>query len=299
MNEYKRYRQKWENNPKEYIVENIPIHLDIELTTRCNLRCKMCEHSFNPPKPMNMPLEMGKKIIDEFAKKGGSSLKLVYLGEPLLYPHLFEVITYAKKKGVIEVMIATNGNLLNKQNAIGIIKSGLDLVIFSVDSCHQEIYKQIRINGNLNKVIEGLNFLSQLKRFYGLDKPRIQIQAIPMDLNREEIESKEYHNFFQQYADTIRISPFCEDYTIIEPIGETPDFFCEHPFRRMTIRADGQIQVCCGARTDDKIIGDINENTLEEVWLSEKFNEIRKLMKERKSHLIDICKLCSWRDHHG
>jgi len=294
--EFKEYRYKWENYPKLYYVERIPIHLDIELTTRCNLKCGMCPRYNNNIPIMDMPLEMVKRIIDELAEKGGSSIKFVYLGEPFLYPYLFEVITYAKKKGIIDTMIATNGNLLNKQNTIKIIKSGLDFIIFSIDSCNPEIYKQIRINGKLDKVIEGLTFLNQMKEFYNLNKPKIQIQVIPMDLNREEIESGEYERYFESYGN-IEITPYCQDYNITKPIGETPNFFCNSPYRRMTIRADGIIQICCGERKDEKIIGDIHKDTIEDVWLSDKFNNVRKLMKERKSHLIEACRTCPARNH--
>lgn len=296
--EYLEYRRKWDTYPKEYFLENIPIHLDIEVTTRCNLRCIMCEQSFNPPEPMDMSFDVYKKVIDEFASKGGSSIKLCYLGEPLLHKDLGKMIKYAKKKGIIDVRLATNGNLLTNKKATQIVESGLDLIIFSIDSCKPEIYEQIRVNGHLEKVIQGLEFLNQLKEFFQLDKPKIQIQAIPMELNREEINSREYHNFFRKYAHSIRISPFCEDYTIIEPIGKTPDFFCESVYRRMTIWADGSIAVCCGARTPDKILGHISQNTLEEIWLGEKFMEIRNLMKERKSHLIEICKTCTMRSRY-
>lgn len=299
MDVYQNYRWKWENHPKKYIVEKVPIHLDCELTTRCNLRCVMCPRTNNNIPIMDMPLKLVKRIIDEFVEKGGSSIKFVYLGEALMYPHLFEVIKYAKKKGIIDTMIATNGNLMNKKNTIGIIKSGLDFIIFSIDSCHQEIYEQIRINGKLNKVIEGLTLLKQLKDFYGLEKPKIQIQAIKMDSNKEEIESGEYERFFEQYANQIQITPYCRDYNITESIGDTPNFFCNSPFRRMTIRADGIIQICCGQRIDSKIVGDINEDTIESIWNCEKFNRVRELMKERKSHLIEACKTCPGRLYNG
>lgn len=294
--EYKEYRYKWDNYPKRYYVERIPIHLDIELTTRCNLKCGFCPRTNNNIPIMDMPLDMVKKIIDEFTDKGGCSIKFCYLGEPLLYPYLFEVIKYAKKKGIIETIIATNGNLLTRKMAIGLIKNGLDFIIFSIDSCHSEIYKQIRINGNLGRVIEGLIFLNQLREFYDLIIPKIQIQIIPMDLNQEEIKSGEYERFFKPYGN-VEIVPYCNDYNLTEPIGETPNFFCNSPYRRMTIRADGIIQVCCGERKDSKIIGDIHKDTLEEVWLSNKFKYIRNLMKERKSHLIEACKTCPLRLH--
>lgn len=294
---YETYRWKWKNYPRLHKVDKIPIHLDIEPTTRCNLKCIMCPHSFIPPKPLDMDFEIMKKAIDEFSEKGGSSIKFCYLGEPLLYPRIFDGIDYAKEKGIVETIMATNGNLFNKKSLMRLITSRLDFLIFSVDSWKHEIYEKIRVNGNLCTVKENVIWLKHLKQFYQAKKPFVQIQIIPMKVNKKELKNKSYHKFWKPYVDSIRISPFCEDYRNEKIIEETPDFFCESVFRRLTLRADGKICLCCGSRNDDKILGDIRENTLEEVWTGEKFTKIRKLMAEGKSHLIESCKKCSKRCH--
>jgi len=295
MTDYETYRWKWENYPKLRIVDKTPIHTDIEITTRCNLSCAFCEHTSHPPELLDMPFEMYEKIIDEFAEKGGSSVKLCYLGEPLLYKNLGKAIKYAKDKGIVDVMLATNGTLLTDIISSKLIKSGLDLIIFSIDSLIQETYKKLRVNGDLNKVINGLNGLNRLRKEYQSKKPRIQIQAILMALNKEEIESGEYEEFWKHYADVIRISPYCEDYINLRNMENPSDFFCESIYQRMTIRADGKMVLCCGTRGDNKILGDINTDTIEDVWLGKEFAQIRKLMDEKKSHLIDVCKSCSFR----
>lgn len=295
--QYETYRWKWENYPRLRKVDNIPIHLDVEPTTRCNLKCIMCPHSFIPPKPIDMDFEMIKKTIDEFSEKGGSSIKFCYLGEPLLYPKIFEAIDYAKEKGILETIMATNGTLFTRKSLMRIIVSRLDFLIFSVDSMHPEIYSKIRVGGNFDTVNNNIIWLNHLKQFYQTNKPFVQIQAIPMKTNKKELKNKSYHKYWKPYADSIRISPFCEDYRNEKIIEETPDFFCESVFRRMTLRADGKICLCCGSRTDDKILGDIRENTLEEVWTGKEFTKIRKLMTEGKSHLIEQCKTCPKRCH--
>jgi radical SAM protein with 4Fe4S-binding SPASM domain len=297
MSDYKEYRWKWENHPKLYRVDRVPIHLDVELTTRCNLGCEFCPLFNNNIPNIDMPFEIVTKIIDEFAEKGGCSLKLVYLGEPLLHKDLPKVIKYAKDKGIIEVMIATNGNLLNLKKAIELVEAGLDFIIFSIDSCRQQIYSQIRVNGDLQKVIEGLINIRHAKVLSGSKKPKIQIQAIPMELNKEEIESGKYETFFKHHCDIIRIAPTLFDYNLTEPIGETPNFFCDSVFQRMTIRADGKIAVCCGERKDEKIIGDIRRDTIEDAWISKEFCKIRFLMRKRKSHMIEACATCPGRIH--
>ena len=292
---YNQYRSKWNNYPKLHIVDRVPINLDIELTTRCNLKCIMCPHSFNPPKTQDLPIDDVKKIIDEFIEKGGLAIKFCYLGEPLLYTDLIEVIKYAKEKGIIETIIATNGTLLTTKISSELIRAGLDFIIFSVDSRFEDTYERIRVNGNFHKVRQNISSLFTLRTLMNSNTPKIQIQAIPMDINKCEINSGQYKDFWESFCDIIRISPFCLDYKNIREIGETPDFFCPSPFRRITIRVNGDIAVCCGSRNDNKILGNIYDNSLEEIWTGVRFNHIRNLMKEHKSHLIDCCKTCPGR----
>jgi len=253
----------------------------------------MCEHSSNhPPELMDMPFEMVMKVIDEFTKKGGSSIKFVYLGEATLYKYLVDAIFYAKSKGVIETILSTNGSLLTKTLSIKLIRAGLDWITFSIDSCKPEIYKQIRINGNLEIVTKNVKYFHQIRKELNSKKPKIRIQCIRMDLNKDEIDSGEYRRFWEIYGDEIRFSHL-ETYDNTKILPEAPDFFCTSPFRRLTIRADGKIALCCGERRDNKIFGDINENTIEEIWLGKEFNKVRDMLKEGKAHLVEQCQTCT------
>ena len=73
--EYLEYRRKWVENPKNFIVDDFPIHVDLETITNYNLKCFMCFQSYDPPKPLKMEFELFKKIIDEGVGKGLCSIK--------------------------------------------------------------------------------------------------------------------------------------------------------------------------------------------------------------------------------
>jgi len=255
----------------------------------------MCPRTYLNLENIDLPFETVKRIIDEFTEKGGSSIKFVYLGEATLYKRLIEVILYAKQKGIIETIVATNGSLLTPELSANLMKAGLDWITFSIDSCKPEIYKQIRVNGNLNIVVKNVKRFYEIRNHLKLEKkPKIVIQCIRMDLNKEEIDSGEFKRFWEDYTDNIniRISKL-ESYDNTEILPEAPDFFCTSPFRRLTIRADGKITLCCGERRDNKVLGDIKENCIEEVWLGEEFNKIRDMLKEGKAHLIKQCQTCA------
>lgn len=292
---YKEYRDKWDKFPKEFVQEKVPLHLDLELTTRCNLKCEFCPRTITPQKIADMELELAKRIIKEFAEKGGYAIKFVYLGEPTLYPHLVEVVKYAKECGIVDTRVATNGNTLTEKISRGLIEGGLDLIIFSVDSCFSEVYESIRIGGKLERVVKNMKRFKEIRDNLKLKKPIIQVQSIPFEQNKFELLSGDYYDFFYSIADIIWEEPWCIDYIDQHPMGETPTFNCPAPFRRLLVRWNGDIWLCCGYITDTKLIGNYSEMSLEEAWNGKFVRDIRTYLNEGKAHLIPACKNCEER----
>lgn len=293
---YREYRDKWEQMPKAFKQEKVPVHLDLEITTYCQLECDFCPRTTLGLKGAHMDLNMAKAIIREFAEKGGCSVKFVYLGEPTLYPHLISLITYAKAAGILEIIVATNGNSISSRLAELMVGQGLDYIIFSVDSCHPNTYKRIRKGGNLDKVMKSLVYMNFWRK--RLHKPlKMQIQCIPFPYNFYEIESGEYEEFFSPFVDKVLFSPYCEDYSNLYEIGEVKDFFCPSPFRRITVRVDGTIALCCGSRINAKIIGKFPEMSIEKAWNSAFIKDVRFKLQQGKSHKIDACRICPYRKH--
>src|SRR5512139_4024452 len=89
-----------------------PLSLAIESTAKCNLFCPMCprENFYFPPKDMELPLF--QKIIDE--GKDFLEFAVPYgVGEPLLNPRIFDMISYCKNAGV-PCGISTNATIMTE-----------------------------------------------------------------------------------------------------------------------------------------------------------------------------------------
>lgn len=295
--EYEAYRTDWESGASQYY--RIPTHLDIEITTYCNLQCEFCPRTQLALKSKHMNFELYKRIIHEFAQKGGQSIKLCYLGEPLLYPYLVEAVAYAKQEGILDIRLSTNGTLMRYKYVYKLIKAGLTFINFSIDSAYNDVYAEIRKGGDLDNVVANLIELYSLKDVMGLELPRITIQCIVQEKNKKEIESGVFDKKYNALCDEIiyiNLNEYYYPHALYEI--ETPDFKCKSPFRRMTVLVDGRVQICCGARLHSKIIGDLQSNTLSNLWQSNKFNEVRDKMRAGKSHEIDFCKYCPKRKHY-
>ena len=150
------YRFGWKNNAKKYYNNNLdfgkidtelqdnPLCVDIETAAICDLACPHCfrEYLITPDKIMNFDLY--KKIINSLSKMDVPSIKLNWRGEPLLNPQLGNFIKYAKENEILEVSINTNATKLDKKKSEELIKSGLDLIIFSFDGGTKETYEKMR-----------------------------------------------------------------------------------------------------------------------------------------------------------
>jgi len=142
------------------------IHWDI--TKNCNLRCKHCynaEKYFNKDSDVYMAKEMNLEqclhTVKTFAESGFGHIHFLG-GEPLLSPHIFEVIKFAKDLGMM-ITINSNARLLNDGVRKKIIDLKVDHFAASLDGCSEKINDSIRGAGTFESVINNMKLLNELK----------------------------------------------------------------------------------------------------------------------------------------
>lgn len=92
-----------------------PKSVAMEITHRCNLRCKFCYMAgLRKPEP-DMPIKKLFNIINQLEETGCLDLTLLG-GEPLIRDDFVELYKYIKKKGLL-VVILTNGTLITSEIA--------------------------------------------------------------------------------------------------------------------------------------------------------------------------------------
>ncbi|MBU0547651.1 MAG: radical SAM protein [Candidatus Omnitrophica bacterium] len=136
-----------------------PDTLQISLTSRCNLKCQMC----NVWKVANISEELTlqeiKGILDQCRQWGVKEVNLCG-GEPLLCEICLDVIEYAKSLG-LTVILTTNGTLITEGLAEKLTQSKLDIITISLDGARPETHDKIRGQlGAFNKIIQGIAHLN-------------------------------------------------------------------------------------------------------------------------------------------
>ena len=128
-----------------------PSHVAIELTTRCNLRCKWCNQSDPEWQKLHghqdFQHELFEKVVADL--KGSKVLLLYNIGEPLLFKHLYEAIRIARKY-IPEVRITTNAMLLDRDKAICLEQAGLTQLNVSIDSPDADLFERIRTGAEIS-----------------------------------------------------------------------------------------------------------------------------------------------------
>ena len=271
MKIFKKTLDLWKHYADNGIVSKMPLHLDIELTNRCNLDCQKCPYhgkdTVFPQEPCDMDFELYTKIINEAAIKNVRSVKLSFSGEPLLYPHIGKAIALAKSRG-LHTSINTNGTLLDRKMCIILIENGLDVLIIT--------------DYNLDVQYYNLYILQAQKQVYSSEKPYIIAK------------SNDPYKFKTFVDETVPLS--FDDYANLIEDTEIRDFKCGYPWQRLLITADGSVLSCgCGMSLIDlerEYLGDSNSCEIEELWNSAKMNFLRVLHEHRETHVIKMCRLC-------
>jgi radical SAM protein with 4Fe4S-binding SPASM domain len=285
--EYFDYRKKWKEFPQNKIVGYFPLHLDIESTNNCNLRCPMCGRNFMKEKIGYMDFKLYKKIIDEAAKYYLPSVKLNYRGEPLLHPKIAEMVRYAKKKGILEVQFNTNGFLLNEKKAKELIGAGLDRIIFSFDGATKKTYEKIRRGSNYDVVVKNIKNLVKIRNKMGLERPLVRVQMVKMPENKKEVE--QFIQMWLPIANRVAVS------TERNPLGiknKIEHFTCPQIWQRLMICWDGEVRMCCGDWYGEVKLGNIKEKSIYEIWHGEKLGKIREIHSKGRFNKIPVCSRC-------
>jgi MoaA/NifB/PqqE/SkfB family radical SAM enzyme len=167
----------------------LPKFVQIEPVGQCNLACRMCpvvmRGEGGPGKPPAfMPFETFTSLVDQF--DGVTELHLQGLGEPLLHPRFFDMVSYAAARD-IEVSTNTNLTALSDRRAEQCVRSGLARMHVSLDAAEREAYEYIRVGSRYERVVRNLERMNEAKRRLGSAAPEIRLVAVLMRRNLGEL----------------------------------------------------------------------------------------------------------------
>lgn len=289
---YEMYRHLWYENPSMSISRDFPLFLDIEASSVCNLRCPHCVHGqagfYDRHDAGYMPWEMYVDIIDEAAAEGcyGCKYHSIARGEPLMSMLLERMVAYAKKKGLIDVYLNTNGVLLDHVRSAALLDAGLDRISFSVDGLNGT-YEQMRPGARFEKVVyKIIQFLNWRATGNYNTKVRVQTVRLPgIDLD----QYVQYWKGMLDETDEVAVVDYKDMGRRRYVEGK---WRCPQPWQRLSVLWDGSILPCNHDDRQYAKLGMFPEMTLKKAWQGHGIGMIRDAHRRGAGALVAACNGC-------
>jgi MoaA/NifB/PqqE/SkfB family radical SAM enzyme len=265
------------------------------------------------------PVPLWQKLADE-AGPYGSWMRCTGGGEPMLHPHMVEMIEYAKARGA-RIWMNTNGSMFGpgartRNKLERLIACGIDLIEFSMDAADAETYAIVRpprggaprdpekwFNDHVDNVRAALLLRKEQKA-----TTRIVVSIIQQDIIKDKLQAAIDFWLKDIGVDEVITRKFLtwDDNTEIDANHSLdPHLYahlpteradpCVWPFERLNIDTLGRIALCgqdISFRTS-KLFPNANDVSVKEIWLGKTFTQYRKLHMEGRGAEAWPCRGCS------
>lgn len=290
-------------NPQEKC-PYMPDTVHIEPIGICNLDCIHCTREVITRELGTMTFDQFKTIIDKVSPYK-CNISIGRNGEPFLNKRLIDMIKYVKEKGLFCSLI-TNATPMYEKQRTGVIKSGLDRIVFSFDSVDKEVYEAIRKKAKFDKTLG--NILLFLKENYEAGMPvNTAVSWTTTKMAKESPTNiEEYFSSFpingvypspllNMFGDTKVNDEFPDNPNQNKPTSEWP--ICTNGWDRLGIQWNGTVVACVVDFDDRYVIGNLFEQELEEIWNGSEMRAFRRALMSKRYETVEkngpLCSKCS------
>ena len=135
--------------------------LRVSLLSKCNMGCLYCTMGEEDVKVHNssansLPVKDLLRIIHQLHQQLQLNVVRLTGGEPLLYPHLLEIIKEVKRLGIRDIKLTTNGFLLEKL-AVPMKEAGMKSINVSLDAVDEDVFFLMSRRNNVQRIFNGID----------------------------------------------------------------------------------------------------------------------------------------------
>jgi len=301
-----------------------PRSIQVECTTRCNLKCTFCELSYWTEKPADLEFENLRKMAEQLPKL--RRVDLTGIGESLMNRDFFRILEFLKSRRIY-VTLNDNFTLMSEKTARRLVDLEVDQIFLSLDGATKQTYEKIRVGANFDKVIENARGLMRIKRETGKRRPEVKINTVVCLTNYNELPGivELAHEMGVGMVQFVNVMTF-ESTTALktqqvmrsveESLGaarerarqldvvvkaelfeKLPVQQCDFPWKRNFVTQNGYLHPCChttqtGDRTaqNGRSFGNLLESSFQEMWKGVAYSALRR--KIRQGILPSECQYC-------
>ena len=287
----------------------MPSSVQIEVTSRCNIHCKLCMRNIDPARILDsdMSLDFFKSLIGQLRGRT-QNVSLVGLGEPMLHPEIFSMIRFAKENG-LEVSLIDNFTMINREKTLALIESRLDFLYVSFDNVSKAAFEERRTGACFETVVENIKLFVKTRHEVKANHPFFLFKStiaqdncaeIPALIKFAENLGADGINFGKMMNEDNPPFPKEEELTkskiAVYPC-ELGEFYQCDATRGCYVTFDGKVLPCglmaesvSRARYPQLQLGDLTSDTISNIWRSSGFRQLRK--KIESGEYLPECETC-------
>ena len=267
-----------------------PYVFQVQTTSYCNADCVIC-----PYPDTAQEIDMGQmkddlfnKIVDECARHEVHVFEPFLMNEPLMdrkFPERLDTIRGKMPKAVIQV--DTNLSLLTDDAAKSLLRN-VDRLLISAHGINAADFEAVMPKVRFPKFMENLEKLLALPR----GRAHIRVNCV----NVRGADEGRIRAFWESRGLTVGISPYVdragnvkEDATAkagrhgiahvhaksVAPPRLNGCWNADIPLMKMNIVHNGDVILCCMDWRRAEVLGNVREQTIEEVWRSSAYWRVR------------------------
>lgn len=302
-------------------LESFPKRIVCEMTSACNIHCKMCGREATDFKPTIFDYDW-LNVFEPISDSVGE-LTLLGWGEPTLNPRFKDFLKWAYDHKM-QKFFCTNGTKLNELKD-AIFDYHTELLTVSLDGADAETNNRIRCGADFDKITENIREIVSEKERRGVDYPYLSIVMTMMDSNYHQLPEyvKLASDLGIQEAKGVYLTVFENrllDEQMYDHMKEITEIFCKAeeisketgiqlklPFvqgsdeagqkahkdcytawRDFFLGSDGYVRSCMS--TSKKMFHISKYKAFDEMWNGEEYQELRRNVN---SENMDVpCKNC-------
>ena len=299
----------------EHLRNSKPTIFNIETTNYCNMTCVMCPRTiFMKRKNIWISDEIFEKALsninpynedklkefwnwlenatpykpDEVSENGfyfsvvSRCLILHGYGEPFLDKFLIKRLKKCKENKIPTYFSCTPATM-TVEKAVAAMENGLSVLKFSLDAMDDDEIKKIRgRKANYNESIKKILEIIKIKK-----ERNFKTILVPCMISfRNSEKDKKLHKSFLEFWKPYDVFAYVKSQDNRWLFEKDKDLvnnshyakqYCEYPWTSLTVMADGNVVPCTQISNNEIVLGNINENSLEEIWNGKKYEEFRKM----------------------
>jgi radical SAM protein with 4Fe4S-binding SPASM domain len=289
-----------------------PAVVMVQTVNRCNGRCSVCPYSYTIHLQEKGVMEdaLFHKIIHECAKeKNLHRFVPMAKNEPLLDKKLEERIAEFRKVAAPHQIIelVTNGSALTPTRFASLVASGVDLISISLNAATEEVFNQVKHGISWKQVKRNIDAITQAD----LSKVNIFLRYVRQHENASGL--RQFSSYWKRSGFNIYSFEInnrggtVKNYDKLRPhrnilqhqfrVAMSRRLFnlCPFAFSIANIMQNGDVPLCAMDWNNLEILGNVNQNTIREIFNSPRMQEIRTLMHQMRYDEIVLCRNCSFK----